>query len=502
MARWIGPLFAAFLLSACASAISGPAVFVPPRGSAVFGGPSLEHLLVVTDHAGLPLYEHVLAEGAAITLHHFARETSWKYVDDLTAADVKGADAVVYLPTRSAMPAKGWQNLRYARRLVVFNQHLAQMQTLGFFPHVSGAREIRAPAHSEIHYDGQTFALPVQVYTRFDVDKGARVLGSVTASGTTPFAVIDGRAAFVAAPLSFDSGILDPYAQGYLLADCDVLRIALGAPAEPRVAMLRFEDVSIEVPSDRMWAIVKFMALRRLPYGIGVIPNQWVKGTTIRPLSSDPDLVAALRFGQANGARIILHGFHHSYDSPEDFEFWDHVHNRPLSYDSVPWMTGRIEKGLAIERGLGLWPVMWESPHYAASPLDYRVVGKFFAMSWERRDPVDFMPWPIQDDEYGSVLLPEDLGYVALQGQGPEDVIKWETLDMQLARAKDFLVCKDCVPAGFLHPSTVSIDTVAGYVDGLQKLGYHFVDPLRLIALPPGKSIPFPHSGTHEVARR
>ena len=485
MFKRIAICIAAATLCACARAAD--TAFVPPKGPAIFGPPALARLLVVTDHAGLPAYERALAESAAIALHHFAAHTSWKYVDDLSAADVRNADAVAYFSTRSAMPATGWQNLRYARRLVVFNQHLAQMQSLGFFPHVTGAKEIRVPANARIQYGGQTFALPGQVYTRFDAGKGAEALGAIDAVGVTPFAVMDGPATFIAAPLDFGSPFLDPYGQGYLVAACDALRIGLHAPAMPRVAMLRFEDVSVEVPADNMRGIVLYMAQHNLSYGIGVIPNQLIKGVTLRRLSSDPRLVEALLYAQAHRARIILHGYHHSWNSPEDYEFWDNVHDRPLPYDSVAWMTGRIEKGLAIERGLGLRPVMWESPHYSASPLDYGVLSKFFAVAWERRDPVDFLPWPVQRDEYGSVLLPEDLGYVALSGQGAPEVTKWMTLDMQLARARDFLVCGDCVVAGFLHPSTVSLDTVAGYVDGIQKLGYRFVDPLRLIALPPGK---------------
>jgi hypothetical protein len=398
------------------------------------------------------------------------------YVDNLTVADAREADAVVYFGLRTAVPAQGWQELRSARNLIVFNQHLAQLRTIGLFAHVTGAADVATPAGAEIHYGGERFAVPSRVYTRFSVGYGARSLGNIAGDGTSPFAVVDGTATFVAAPLGFGSEFRDPYRQGFLLAACDVLRIALGAPATPRVALLRFEDVSVEVPTPRMRAIVEYMAANGLPYGIGVIPNQLIKGVDLRTLAQDPDLVEALRFGQAHGARIVLHGFHHSFNSPEDFEFWDNEHNQPLPEDSVAWMSRRLNAGLTIERSLGLHPVMWESPHYAASPLDYRVVAKFFTTSWERRRPVAFLPWPIDSDQYGSALLPENLGYISVDRNDGT-----YTLEMQLARARAFTVCADCVPAAFLHPATVQLADVIDFVNGLEALGYRFVDPLSLI---------------------
>jgi hypothetical protein len=450
-----------------------PARNVPP---AILSGPPLQTLLVVIDHSGDPASDVRAATAAAIALHHFARTTSWSYIDDLDETAVRKADAVVYFGRRSAVPPS-FARLRDARRLVVFEQHLAELKSLGFFPHVERAAEIKAPAHAEIHYAGQRFAVIGSFYTRFTVSPGAATFGSIVASDTTPFAVVDGPATFVAAPLTFASEFRDAYRQGSWLAACDVLRIGLGAPPAPKIALLRFEDVSVEVPSDRMQAIADYMASRDLSYGIGVIPNQLVRDVNLIKLSEDPSLVGALQFAQAHGARIILHGFHHSFNSPEDFEFWDAEHQRPLPNDSVPWMRDRIEQGLQIERSLGLDPVMWESPHYAASPLDYGVIATFFSTSWERRRPVAFLPWALQSDAYGSVLLPENLGYDAVRSDDHR-----MTLEQQLDRARAFTVCADCIPAGFLHPSTVPLADVIDYVNGIEALGYRFADPLGVMA--------------------
>ena len=75
------------------------------------------------------------------------------------------------------------------------------------------------------------------------------------------------------------------------------------------------------------------------------------------------------------------------------------------------------------------------------------------------------------------MLLPENLGYDAVRGDD-----RRMTLDMQLARARAFAVCADCIPAGFLHPSTVPLADVIDYVNGIESLGYRFVDPLAVMA--------------------
>lgn len=445
---------------------------LPPH--AILSGPPLGRLLVVVDHSDDAASDVRAATAAAIVLHHFARETSWSFVDNLDETSVRDADAVVYFGRRSAVPAESFMRLRAARRLVVFEQHLGELKAIGFFPHVVRTDEVAAPPHAQIEYKGQRFGVIGSFYTRFTVGAGATTYGTIAGS---PLAVVDGPATFVAAPLTFASEFRDAYGQGSWLAACDLLRIGLGEPPAPKIALLRFEDVSVEVPTDRMRAIVDYMASRDLPYGIGVIPNQLIRGVNLRTLGEDPTLVDALRFAQAHGARIVLHGFHHSYNSPEDYEFWDATHQRPLPNDSVAWMHDRIAQGLKIERGLGLDPVMWESPHYAASPLDYGVIANFFSTSWERRRPVAFLPWAIATDAYGSVLLPENLGYDSVRGED-----RRMTLEEQLARARVFAICADCIPAGFLHPSTVPLADVIDYVNGIEALGYHFADPLAVIA--------------------
>jgi hypothetical protein len=167
---------------------------------------------------------------------------------------------------------------------------------------------------------------------------------------------------------------------------------------------------------------------------------------------------------------VLLHGLHHccSSEDAEGYEFWDHDHNAPVSYDSAEWMRSQIVEGITDETALGLRPQIWETPHYSASPVDYGVVSEFFGAAWELRRPIGWLPWVLKRDQYGAMLLPEDLGYVSLD--------RTKTVADQLARAKELLVCQTCIAAGFLHPSTVPIEDVREYIKGLRDLGYVFVD--------------------------
>ena len=275
--------------------------------------------------------------------------------------------------------------------------------------------------------------------------------------------------------IAFRYGSFDEDTNAAMIVACDVFNDALGASpiAHSHVAMLRLEDVSVQTAAYRLAAIAELLDREKVPYGIGLIPDQLIRGQKLMTLSDDKELVSTLRWAQDHGARIILHGLHHSFNSAEDYEFWDAVHERSLSYDSPEWMRERIQTGIDIEEGLGLYPRFWETPHYSASSADYIAVGEFFNTSWERRRPIGWLPWVLIADQYGERVLPEDIGYVSVDGSA--------TVEQQMARARLLLTCRGCVAAGFLHPATVRLQDVAAYVHGLRALGYTLIDPIGFI---------------------
>jgi hypothetical protein len=434
-------------------------------------------ILVLVDRVpGSDAFVEARAEQVAIGLRHFSEQTSWDYLDAAPVEKVQFAAAVVYLGLNGNAPpsSDALARLRRAHHLIVSRYHLAALREAGVaFQHTEGGDDIAKPPNTEVRYKGQEFPCPLPDFLDFKIREPARlVAGYALANKTTlPYIVQDGDALFVNGEISFDSG--EAAWRGGMLTVCDAIAQFIGAqpvPARPQ-AMLRLEDVSALTPYRQLDSIVQYLAATRVPYGIGVIPDLRLKGKTVRPLADDRELLDVLRRAERQGATTILHGLHHccSSDNVEGYEFWDADRNSPLSSDSASWMHSTVAEGLSDLTALGLHPHIWETPHYSASPEDYGAVSEFFLVAWERRRPVGWSPWVLKRDQYGVLLLPDDLGYVSLDGK--------MTVADQLARAKELLVCQGCLAAGFIHPNTVSLADVRKYVEGLRDLGYAFVDP-------------------------
>jgi len=440
-------------------------------------------ILILVDR--LPEKEAFAEERArqvSIGFRHFSAQTSWAYVDAAPLKEVASAEVVVYLGINGYDPlsSEALARLREARRLIVSQSHLARLREARIaFEHTRGGKDILVPPGTTVRYKGESFRSYLPDFLEFEAQAPARVLAeySVTLRNTAslPYIVQDGAALFVNGEFTFDSEDVTP--RGTMLVVCDVIAEFLRArplPSRPQ-AMLRLEDVSALTPPARLKNVVEYLAQARVPYGISLIPDLRVKGRIVTPLRENAELVEVLRWAQDHGATFILHGLHHccSSEDAEGYEFWDPDRNIPLSDDSADWMRAQVSTGIAYLGVLGLRPRMWETPHYSASPTDYRVMSEFFSAAWELRDPVGWLPWVLRRDEYGAMLLPENLGYVSLDRE--------KTVADQLARAKELLVCRSCLAAGFLHPSTVWMEDVQAYVDGLRSLGYEFVDPAQAV---------------------
>jgi hypothetical protein len=440
-------------------------------------------IVVLVDHLpGKERFVEDRAEQVSIGLRYFSTKTSWGYVDGEPIDQVKSAAAVVYLGLNGIDPLTpdAFARLRGARRLVVSRYHLTALRDAGIaFQNTNGGQDLAAPPDTKTRYKGQVFPSSVPDLLSFEVRGKAEVISDYSVvlpdGSKIPYIIQDGNALFVNGEIAFYSS--DVGRRGAMLAVCDALTRFFGAhPLAPRpLAMLRLEDVSALTPAKRLDNIVRYLAAAHVPYGIGLIPDLQVKGQAFVSLRDNDGLRKILDWAEGHGATTILHGLHHccSSDGAEGYEFWDIDHNAPVPYDSAPWMRSKIAEGLADETALGLHPQIWETPHYSASPIDYGVVSEFFGASWELRRPIGWLPWVLRRDPYGRMLLPEDLGYVSLDGT--------KTVADQIARAREILVCQSCVAAGFLHPSTVSIEDVRNYVDGLRELGYEFVDPVQAL---------------------
>jgi hypothetical protein len=325
-------------------------------------------------------------------------------------------------------------------------------------------------------YREASYAARVDDYVEVAVSSPVvRVLSTYLVAGSTiPYVVQGENLWFVNGLPNLDSDHPDPEEDAPTLILADVLHDFFQTGIEPqRKAVIRLEDVSVHIDAAQLAESVDFLYGQRVPFALGLIPAQRLEDGRVLRLAERPAFVRALRDAQDRGATIVLHGYHHTFGSGEDFEFWDDERKAPLAGETWGMYAAKVEDGIRILRDLGLEPRLWETPHYAASPLAYRVFSHYFSHAIENREPASWLPYPAGPDEFGQYLIPESIGYI--------NPTEGATAEQQLERARLLAIVRDAWAVGFYHPANVPLSELKALVSGLRRQGYSFVD---LRALP------------------
>lgn len=315
------------------------------------------------------------------------------------------------------------------------------------------------------------------------------------------------------------------YEDRYLIF-CDLLWDMLGEtpPEGPLVALLRIEDVNPSLKLENMQWAVDYLTENNIPHSLAVIPYYSSLFTErdgqARPIfkaaTDYPDFLGFLRYAKARGSEFIFHGMSHAagdlisgYDgaSASDYEFWLYPENRPHPQDSSDFVLDRLEMGEAVFNKLGIRPIAWEVPHYAASALDFILFGKLFSWNYhrglyfkgkwnaddlglserhrifdcvtsecrlERREisrglkvAADYsqfsgqiFPYPIYRDSYGQSVIPETLGMIDW-AFFPDDTIRLVSRpDDLLRRARKLKVVRGAYASFFWHSDLLNEELV------------------------------------------
>lgn len=267
-----------------------------------------------------------------------------------------------------------------------------------------------------------------------------------------------------------------------------------------RRALVRLEDVHPEYDLDLLRQAVDLLKSRKVPFAISLIPEYVAPGTPESAgvdLGRRPEFVAALRYAQANGGTLLLHGWTHDVSRPDascpalgsgfDYEFWDRCRQAPLSYDSADFARERIERAKSQLAAAGLHAVAWVTPHYAASSADSLVFAKAFDRTVQRvtylqdaepgAKPVfvaQFFPYTVYKDHYGQFVWPENLGYVPMpwtRGMfaAPPDIGDTARLSR---------VIRDGWASFFWHPQLILVpgekERLERTIDSIRAAGYEF----------------------------
>jgi len=294
----------------------------------------------------------------------------------------------------------------------------------------------------------------------------------------------------------------------------DMLHEILNIPHEENHrAMIRFEDISSKTSSMALNQLSDYLSTQQIPFTMAVVPiykdpNGIYNGGVAEeiPISDAPNLIDSLRYAEARGGHVLMHGLTHQYSdmhnptsgvTADDYEFWDIVNNKPVAEDSVAWAADRIQTGLNVFASVGISPYVWETPHYHGSPNSYAALGAGKAryerafyytstnpqLNLDVNDPErdfgvgQFFPFIIEVDHYGQKVLPENLGnFVFDIGEGE---VLWDEL---YENAKYARVVRDGFASFYFHPfwlepgfNVPALEDLNKLVEGINGLGYEWV---------------------------
>ncbi|MBN1173813.1 MAG: polysaccharide deacetylase family protein [Micromonosporaceae bacterium] len=466
--------------------------------------------LVLYDTSGAaPKADELYATMLANLVSHFGSWTAHP-VGTYRAGEMTGYDAVFYIgePSGAALPSAFLDDVTQGTCQVMWiNGDIEQFQ-------------IRVLADSNTKYQFKPLGTETVALTRLDYQGTALPLDQASTTSLMRIGIDDPKKATVLATAWRADGTSVPWAvqssnliyisenplvyqsslESRTVVFADLLYAALSPGTRPRHrALVRLEDVNPTTSPADLRAVTDYLAGQGVPFSVGVYPvftDPNGEGVTIR-LSERPEVVSALRYAIANGGSLVAHGLTHQYGtknnpynggSGDDAEFYlCHLDEQqmlqldgPVPEDSEAWALGRMDAALAEFEAVGLpRPSMWEFSHYLASAVDYFAAGKRFEYRYERTlyfpgvltgQPVDYtspfgqmLSYPVRD-VYGSIVIPENLDYVSMDGA---------TIPGMLDAARNNLVVRDSVASFFYHPF-LGVGQLPELVAGLRTMGYTF----------------------------
>ncbi|MGA9119336.1 MAG: polysaccharide deacetylase family protein [Bacteroidota bacterium] len=421
-------------------------------------------------------------------LGHFNTATTIEGVNDYTPRQMENFDFTFYVGfhSQNPVPAKFTDDvLRNDRRVIWLDTGIREFCLRPGVAKKLGFTVNRIDSTSNfniIRYNGKTFTkkeLSVNIIELLP-HSAASATATVYSSSTRkehPYIVNTGLLTYIAdSPFAYADEATE-----YLLF-ADMLHDILGElHEESHQALIRIEDVTPMEDPNKLRDIADILASRNIPFLVGVVPFYVNPAEGIRiSLSDKPDLVDALKYMVQNGATIVMHGVTHQYRgvTAVDYEFWDESTNGVIKGETVKGIEQKLDLGIQEFMKNGLYPLIWETPHYTASFKLYETVARYFSTAMEQRlsmedfDFSQFFPYVIHKDLFGQVIYPENLGYVPLD---PDKNKTQAYVQHLIDEARDNLAVRDGFASCFFH-AFVDHDFLKELVDSIQAMGYTYID--------------------------
>ncbi|HTR99510.1 MAG TPA: polysaccharide deacetylase family protein, partial [Bacteroidota bacterium] len=467
------------LLFSCTGAIALPLQPVSPR-----------HNVLIVVEGQTSLRNVAMGDGRqlATLMGHFQTTTRLIGVRDYRRAELDACDILFYIGfhAENPLPAEFLDDvLATAKPVVWINTGFREFSrlpgvkrkwgfTVGRLDSTDNFETVKSGGN--VFRKGEPNLNLIEIADRRAVAVIATAVAQVT-QREVPYIVQSGNLIYVGDSPFASAGDSDRY-----LLFADMLHDILGQPhEETHSALLRIEDISPMDNPARLREIADILSSRGIPFLVGVIPFYVSPAEGIRvSLSDKPELVDALKYMVQNGATIVMHGVTHQYKgvTAMDYEFWDESTNAPIRGETVEGIRQKLQLGIEECMRNGIYPLLWETPHYTASFRLYQTVPEFFGAAMEQRlsiEDADYgqtFPYVIDRDLFGQKIYPEDLGYIPLEPTKEKSEADVRAL---LANAKTMLTVRDGFASSFFH-EFLDLDLLVQIVEGVQALGYTYID--------------------------
>ncbi|MBN1446379.1 MAG: DUF2334 domain-containing protein [Bacteroidetes bacterium] len=422
---------------------------------------------------------------------HFDTRTTMRSLDDYRAGEMEAYDAVFFVGyTLECRPPDHFMKdlLRRKRTAVWLHTGMTEFAHRYDLTSRYGFEVLRVDTTrgwTRVRRGADVFTKSEPNITLVRVTDEARCTVVATAhsrsKGTTPYILRSGNFWYVT---DTPFALVDERDRYLLFAD--LLHDILGEDhPESHRAIIRIEDVHPLEDPDRLRRLADVLSDEDVPFLVALIPFYINPERGVRvSLTDKPDLVDAIHYMVGKGGAVVMHGATHQYKgiTAADYEFWDINNGAPLQNETMEYVRSKVLTSLEECIRNGIYPIIWETPHYTASMTTYDAVATIFSSAMEQRcainnsDHGQIFPYIIHRDMHGQRIYPENLGYVPFDRQDPQSARR--QVDLMLGHARVAYTVRDGFASAFFH-SFVPHDNLRRLVRGIKKMGYTFIDPQR-----------------------
>ena len=421
-------------------------------------------------------------------LGHFHANVTIKRMDNYLEGEMSGYDIVAFMGYNDkCTPPQAMMRDVYNRKktfiwissgIAAFNESFSSSLQYGFNPlYVEDETQFKIVKHN-----GDVFTREPNEIMATEITDASKCSVIATASSEEeeiPYILRSGNFWYVAD---------DPFAwvsesNRYLLF-ADLLHDMLGENhPESHRALIRIEDIHPDYDPDLLRSVADLLYSEKVPFLISLIPFYVDPEKNIQvSLSERQEFVQAIHYMVQHGGTVAMHGVTHQYRgvTAYDYEFWDEEAGKPAKSATPEYVRKKLETGLNECIRNDIYPILWETPHYAASQTTYDAVGTIFSSAMEHRLSVDdehypqYFPYIINSDIHGQKIYPQNLGYVPFDPENPD--VAAQAVTNILDYAKTNLAVRDGFASVFYH-AFIPLKQLTRLVEGIKELGYSFADP-------------------------